>query len=129
MNPKWVMYATTQLRSLMNGSAANIAASIQGITHPSGNSAQLGGYNVLNLGDHMMVQITVYWRGGMLGNSYQTSVNWELTPESHTSAQVVGDTAMVAIAEPNKAQLDDYFRQSVYPIFYSNMSNIGNLWR
>lgn len=129
MTPKWTMYATAQLRKLLNGSSQNIAASIQGITHPSGNTPQLGSYNVLNLGNRMMVQIVVYWRGGVLGTTYQTSVNWELTPNQHLGAKVVGDSAMVAIAPQNQQALDNYFSQNVYPVFYSNMNAISTLWR
>lgn len=125
LDQAWVRVATAQLQNLVNGSAQNIASSIQGTTHPTGNSARLAGYNVLNLGDRLMVQLTVSWQGGFMGGGYQTSVNWELTPESHLSAKVVGDTANVAVAEPNKQALDNYFRQSVYPVFYSNMKGVG----
>jgi hypothetical protein len=129
MPQKWVNSATLQLRGLMNNSAQNIATSIQGITHPSGNSAYLIGYNVLNLGDHMMVQINVGWKGGFIGNAYQTSVNWEVSPDGNMGAKVVGDTAQVAIEPENHKALDDYFSQSVFPVFYSNMQNVSFAWK
>lgn len=129
MPQKWMNAATLQLRGLMNGGAQNIATSIQGITHPSGNSAYLINYNVLNLGDHMMVQINVGWKGGFLGNAYQTSVNWEVSPAGNMGAKVVGDTAQIAIEQANHRALDDYFRQSVYPVFYSNMQNVAASWK
>lgn len=129
MDSRWVEAANLQLRRLLSGSAQNIAMSIQGISHPTGKNPAMLNYNVLNLGDHIMVQINVVWRGGMLGNTYQTSVNWEMSPENHLGAKVVGDTAMIAIAPQNIAALDDYFRQSVYPIFYSNMQNMSYLWK
>lgn len=129
MPQKWMIAATQQLRGLMNSSAQNVAISIQGITHPSGNSAQMLSYNVLNLGDHIMVQINVSWKGGFTGNTYQTSVNWELSPSGNMGAKVVGDNAQVAIEPANHKALDDYFRQSVYPVFYSNMQNIAFAWK
>lgn len=129
LDQKWINAATIQLRTLMNGSAQNIAASIQGVTHPTGTSPMLANFNVLNLGDRMMVQINVAWRGGVLGTAYQTSVNWEFTPDSHLSAKVVGDTAMIAIEPQNLQMLDGYFRQSVWPVFYSNMQNVASQWK
>lgn len=129
LDPKWIDAATIQLRNLMNGSAQNIATSIQGVTHPSGNSPTMSSYNVLNLGDRVMVQITVAWRGGLLGNTYQTSVNWEVTPDTDLGAKVVGDTAMIAIESRNLHALDDYFRQSVWPVFFSNMQSVAGQWK
>lgn len=129
LNPKWVNAATVQLQNLIQGGAQNIASSIQGVTHPSGNTPVLVNFNVLNLGDRMMVQMNVSWRGGILGNPYQTSVNWELTSDAHLGAKVVGDTAMVAIEAQNLQTLDNYFKQSVWPVFYSNMQNVSYLWK
>lgn len=129
LDPKWINAATNQLRIMLNGSAQNIATSIQGVTHPSGNSPTMSSYNVLNMGDRVMVQITVAWRGGMLGNIYQTSVNWEVTPDAQLGAKVVGDTAMIAIEPRNLRALDDYFKQSVWPVFYSNMQSVSDQWK
>lgn len=129
MDAKWAIAAQTQLTNLMRGSGLTIAMSIQSTTHPSGKNPSLQSFNVLNLGDHMMVQINVLWYGGMLGNAYQTSVNWEVSPDGYMGAKVVGDTAMVAIEKPNLQAMDDYFRQSVYPVFYSNMEAVASTWR
>lgn len=129
LDQKWAVAAVAQLNGLIGRSGQNLAASIQQITHPSGNSPYLVSVNVLRLKDKMMVQITIGWRGGMLGNAYQTSLNWELDAETHITTKITGDTAMVGIEEANRQMLDNYFRDSVYPVFYSNMEAVGSLWR
>jgi len=129
LDMKWKQAAIFQLRSLMNQSAQNIASSVQGITHPTGNNPHLLGYNVLTLQDRIMVQITVGWFGGLSGSRYQTSLNWELTPSSHLAATVTGDNAPYAIKEQNKLMLSNYFRDSVYPVFQNNMEVVSNTWK
>lgn len=129
LDPKWAAVAVGQLNGLVNRSGQNLAASIQQITHPSGNSPYLVSANVLRLKDRMMVQITVGWRGGMLGNTYQTSINWELDADTHIATKVTGDTAMVGIEAQNMGMLNNYFRDSVYPVFVNNMEAVGSLWR
>ncbi len=129
MTPAWANQATIQLKNLITRSSKNIAASIQGITHPTGNGARLGNFNVLNLGDHMMVQMVVHWNGGVLGTAYQTSVNWELDPNQHLVATVSGDTASISVQPQNLQALDNYFRQNVYPVFFSNMNAVSRFWK
>lgn len=129
LDPKWAAAATTQLNNLISRSASNLAASIQQITHPSGNSPYLMSANALRLKDKMMVQITIGWRGGMLGNAYQTSLNWELNADEHISTKVTGDTAMIGIDSANMQMLNNYFRDSVYPVFTNNMQAVESTWR
>lgn len=129
LNPKWAAVAIGQLNGLMSRSGQNLAASIQQITHPSGNSPYLMSANVLRLKDKMMVQITIGWQGGMLGNAYQTSLNWELDADTHIATKITGDTAMVGIEEANRKMLDSYFRDSIYPVFVNNMEAVGSSWR
>jgi hypothetical protein len=85
--------------------------------------------NALRLKDKMMVQITIGWRGGMLGNAYQTSLNWELNADEHISTKVTGDTAMIGIDSANMQMLNNYFRDSVYPVFTNNMQAVESTWR
>ena len=129
LNPKWAVVAIGQLNGLISRSAPSLAASIQQITHPSGNSPYLMSANVLRLKDKMMVQITIGWRGGMLGNAYQTSLNWELDEDTHIATKITGDTAMVGIEEANRQMLNNYFRDSIYPVFVNNMQAVESAWR
>lgn len=129
LDTKWKEQAIVQLRNLMNRNSQNIASSIQSITHSTGKSPKLLSYNVLTLQDRLMVQITVGWTGGFSGGSYETSLNWELSPSSHLKTTITGDNAPYVIEARSKQALDDYFRDTVYPVFLSNMENVSSLWR
>ena len=65
----------------------------------------------------------------MLGNAYQTSLNWELDADTHIATKITGDTAMVGIEEANRQMLDNYFRDSIYPVFVNNMEAVESSWR
>lgn len=129
LEPKWKEQATIQLHKLMDRNSQNIASSVQSITHSTGKDAKLVSYNVLTLPDRMMVQITVGWTGGFSDSTYETSLNWELSPSSHLKTTVTGDNAPYNIEARDLDALNDYFRDTVYPVFVSNMENVSNLWR
>lgn len=129
LDPKWKQQATAQLHNLMNRNAQNIASSVQSITHSTGKEAKLVSYNVLTLPDHMMVQMTVGWTGGYSSRTYETSINWELSPSSHLKVTVTGDNAPYLVETRDVEALNDYFKDTVYPVFISNMENVASLWR
>jgi hypothetical protein len=112
----WLRRAAGVLDSLLRSEqAGSIAAAIQRITHPTGKNAQFAGGSVHLSGDRIVVELHTTWSGGFVGGRYSTNVIWELSPEGHIHARVDSDTARVAIAPPNRQQLDDYFRTHLYP--------------
>ncbi len=129
LDQKWKQQAEIQLHKLMDRNSQNIASSVQSITHSTGKEAKLVSYSVLTLQDRMMVQMTVSWSGGFSNNTYETSLNWELSPSSHLKTTVTGDNAPYVIGEGDLQALNDYFKDTVYPVFVNNMENVSNLWR
>ncbi len=111
----WAQRAEGPTRDFVVRNSAMLASSIQGITHPSGKSPTLAGFEVRDEGDQLTIDIEVSWRGGFLGSPYRTRVRWTLNARGHARAAVVSDTAMVAVAASNAAALDRYFRDSVFP--------------
>lgn len=129
LDAKWKQQATAQLQNLMNRNSQNIASSVQSITHSTGKSAKLVSYNVLTLPDRMMVQMTVGWTGGFSDRTYETSLNWELSPASHLKVTITGDNAPYLVDTRDVEALNNYFKDTVYPVFVSNMENVSSLWR
>ena len=100
-----------------------IAKAIQGIAHPTGKEPVLSAYTVSKLADRILIDLKVEWKGGIVGNSYVTSVAWEIGEKGHIGAKVTIDSAMTAVDPKNKEMLDDYFRTKVYPTFFADMGS------
>jgi hypothetical protein len=116
----WTDRADTAARNLIERNRDNVAAAIQGITHPTGTHPALANYDVSKLPDRIVVEMTVAWKGGFLGGEYSTTVAWEIAERSHVSAKVMSDSAVVAVEAKNEQLLDDYFRDKVYPAFVAD---------
>lgn len=111
----WAQRAEGPTRDFLVRNSAILASSIQGITHPTGKSPALAGFEVRGEGDQLTVDIEVNWKGGFLKSAYRTRVRWTLNAGGHERAAVVSDTAMIAVAASNAAALERYFRDSVFP--------------
>lgn len=110
----WPDRAEIAVKSMMDKSAANIAGSIQGLTHPSGSNPKMTGYNVRRVGDSLSVKIETKWQGGLTKTDYTTRVVWEFSQTKHVSCAVVEDNAAFAANADAKQKLDDYFRTECY---------------
>ena len=117
----WRDRADTAARKLIERNKESIANAIQGIAHPTGKEAVLSTYTVSKLADRVLIDLKVEWKGGIVGNSYTTSVAWEIGEKGHIEAKVTIDSAMIAIDPKNKEMLDDYFRTKVYPAFFADI--------
>lgn len=121
----WPDRAEPALRPFMSSNAGKIAGAIQAITHPSGKEPDLEEFDVAKLSDRVQVTIKVTWKGGFVGNKYETAVVWELTDSGHISATVLYDTALTQVADQNREQLDTYFRSQVYPAAFRSIEGKG----
>jgi len=117
----WPDRAEPVLRPFMSSNAGKIAEAIQAITHPSGKEPDLEEFGVAKLSDRVQVTIKVTWKGGIVGNKYETAVVWELAESGHVSATVLYDTALTQVANQNREQLDTFFRSKVYPAAYRSI--------
>ena len=118
----WADRADTIARRLISQNQDKIANAIQGLTHPTGKDAKLIRSSISKLDGRILIEMTVAWKGGFIGNDYETVVAWEISEANHVSAKVVSDTAMTEIESKNKEMLNDYFKNRVYPAFYSSIS-------
>lgn len=117
----WVDRAETAARAMFQGtSGTNIVHSIQGITHPTGESPVLRDVSIQKLGDILVARWTVDWRGGFLGGSYTTVVEWRCNKTQNLGIRIVTDSAVVGIADANRRQLENYFQQQVYTVLLAN---------
>lgn len=113
----WAQTAITRLqRGLSNRNfSQTLANGIQAYTHPSGNSASMAQGLVgraMGSMSRVVVTLTVNWRGGVVGSQYRTQVQWVFSQSGQESVTITGDNAPVAVAESNRAQLENYFRQN-----------------
>jgi len=95
---------------------------VQGITHPTGKEPVLDRTTIAKLDDRILVELTVGWKGGVLGTRYKTTVAWEIAKANHVAAKVLTDSAPMAASAREKELLDEYFKVRVYPAFYSGVS-------
>jgi len=115
----WTERADTAVRAMLNGSSgATAARSILAASHPTGENPHLTNYDVRQLGDHLVVQISVGWEGFITGSNYTTVVSWEFGESGHISAAVVSDNAPTP--PMSQSAIDDWFRTSFYPPLHSN---------
>ncbi len=101
---QWSGAAAAAVQSLMQVSGPNIAASMQRILHPTGNSPVLRGYQFIPVAGGLVVRITTQWRGAW-GAWYVTAVDWGLSPQGHVRASVISDTARVRVGVWNLQRL------------------------
>ena len=119
----WEDRADSIVRKLIDSNRADIASSVQSITHPSGNEPSLGDVRVSKLDGQLLVEIDVHWRGGILGTEYKTEVLWEFSQTKHGSAKVIFEDAPIGVSPSNAEQLNDYFRVKIYPVLYQDIDN------
>ena len=117
----WSDRADTAARALVEANKQSLADAIQGIAHPTGENPVLGDVKVNKFAGHILVNIAVDWKGGLLGGSYRTVVTWDIGEKDHREAKVTSDNAMYAVEKKNAEVLNDYFRTKVYPAFYSDV--------
>ncbi|GAB4061378.1 SHOCT domain-containing protein [Uliginosibacterium sediminicola] len=119
----WPDRADTVLRNLIPQNQQLLARSVQSIAHPTGTEPQFERFTVTKLNDQVQVEFVIAWKGGFVGNSYETTVLWEIDKNSHIAARVTSDSAMTEIDSRHKEVLDDFFRTKVYPSFYKGISS------
>jgi hypothetical protein len=118
----WADRAETVARKLIELNEVMIAQAIQGIAHPSGKNPVLTKQLITKLDDRILLEITVAWKGGIVGTAYETAMTWEIARANHISAKIVADSAPTQISQTNKEILDNYFKTKVYPAFYKSVS-------
>jgi hypothetical protein len=116
----WSDRADTAARKLIDANKEKIAAAIQGVTHPSGKDPRLAKFGVSKLGDRVLVEMVIGWKGGLVGGDYSTTVTWEIGEQGHIDARVTLDSALTSVEQKNKEMLNEYFRTKVYPAFYAD---------
>ncbi|MBS0417150.1 MAG: SHOCT domain-containing protein [Proteobacteria bacterium] len=117
----WTDRADTAARKLVELNKVGMASAIQAITNPTGSHPLMTKYGVSKLGEHIQVEMTVSWKGGVLGGEYNTTVVWEVGAESHLGAHVTFDSALANVKPRNAQLLDEYFLTKVYPTFVQDM--------
>jgi hypothetical protein len=121
--PSWQERAGEAVTAMLNGASGPAAAqSIQHIAHPTGGGASLAGFTVRHAGKNLSVRLTVDWSGGF-GANHTTVVVWTFNRNEHVGAQVLSDNSPIPIASSNAGQLDNYFRNEMYPVLLSNIGN------
>lgn len=113
---RWAQAAVSRLQQNMQNPnfAQMMANQIQAHTHPSGNSASMAQFlpgRAMGGNTRVVVTFTVNWRGGLVGSAYTTQVQWVFSQAGQESVTVTGDNAPTSVAESNKQQLANYFRQ------------------
>jgi hypothetical protein len=122
----WVDRADTVARKLVSQNEEIVAQAIQNIAHPTGKDPRLLSTSVSKLDGRILVEMLVGWKGGFLGNNYETSVSWEISEANHVFAKVISDSSITKIEQRNKEMLDDYFRTKIYPAFYNSLTGTNS---
>jgi len=123
----WADRAERSAKELLVKDSAKLAADLQRITHPSGRDAKAEALEISKERDLITVKVPVRWKGGFTGGEYVTTVGWIIGRESHVKALVTSDTAAIAVAPANLTDLDQYFREKLYPPFLARMAAAGPL--
>ena len=113
--PAWPDRAEAAVRQFVEANAQQLANSIQIIAHPEGRRAELAGMEVLASADRAVVKINVGWSGTSTRRSHLVRVTWEFTPERHLNARVTDDSLPKKLAAKRNAELDEHFREKIYP--------------
>ncbi len=114
-NSGWTTTAVSTFRSLLSTAlSTQLAAEVQGVTHPSGKAPSLGQVSIASKGDTVTAHISVNWRGGFLGTPYVTTIVWDFNQQRHIQARVESDNAPTRVAAANAAQLDKWFETQLY---------------
>lgn len=118
----WADRADTAVTKMLSTDGATLAKGIKRIIHPMGPSdATLAGFDVRRAGSGLSVQLTISWSGGLGLGGYTTIVVWNFDRRHHGQATVYNDSS--PFAAKNAAELDQYFRDQIYP---SVMTSIGD---
>ena len=123
----WIDRAEPTLRAMLNGASGPIVATkIQTITHSSGKRPSLKSYDVRRMGAKISVRLSINWQGGIIsygdgsGNVYTIDVVWEFSERGHISATIVFDNGVVRANTTERKEVDEWFRNEVYPLLYQN---------
>lgn len=84
-------------------------------THPTGKNPALVFATAGKTGDNVVATMRIQWQGGITNASYTTEVVWTFNRGAHVSAVVTSDNSAIAVNEPHKKLLDEFFRDKVYP--------------
>ena len=118
----WSERAEESVRQFVTANAQQLANHILRIAHPEGRRAELAGMEVLASADHAVVYISVGWSGTSASRRHLIRVTWEFTPTRHLSARITGESLPANVAARRKAQLDEHFREEIYPAIARNAS-------
>ena len=123
----WPERAEEAVRQFVTANAQQLANRIRIIAHPEGRRAELAGFEVLASADHAVVKINVGWSGTSARRSHLVRVTWEFTPTRHLSAKVTDDSLPKKFAAKRNAELDEHFRDKIYPSIARAASGNGKL--
>lgn len=105
----------TALRSWVEANKQSLAKELRSRMHPSGRDERLVGSKVIDNGDQSSLLMTIQWSGALLRTQYETVVRWNVASTNHIQAVVESDTAKIPVAEKNRIELDEFFRDQAWP--------------
>ena len=112
----WIDRAETTAKVLFSGNnGETLAKKFLNLTHPSGTNSSLNGITVEKEGGVLICNITVAWKGGVLGTKYSTTFQWKCTKNGHLAAKISADNAVMKVAPKNLKAMEEYFRTEVFP--------------
>jgi len=123
----WIERAEKVLPWLLAGeTGATVATAVTARTHTYWKKPSLKGYDVIRMGDRISVRISINWQGSIIshadgsGNVYTTNVVWEFSERGHVSATVTSESGSGMPNAGEARQVDEWFRNELYPILYQN---------
>jgi len=118
----WPERAEASVQQFVKANAQQFANHILRIAYPEGRRAELAGMEVLASADHAVVTISVGWSGTSASRRHLIRVTWEFTPARHLNARITGESLPANVAAKRNAQLDEHFREEIYPAIARNAS-------
>ncbi len=119
----WPERAEVAVQQFVTANAQQLANHIQIIAHPEGRRAELAGMEIFASADHAVVKIAVGWSRTSMGRSSLIRVAWEFTPTQHLSAKITHGSLPVVVAAKRNAQIDEHFREKIYPAILRGISS------
>lgn len=117
----WIDRAQAALQAMVDqGQLETIGKSSLAVIHPTGAYTRSKLLGIRKEGDDLVLEFQIDWKGGLLGTGYGTWVRWRSNKQGHVRAEIIQDNALMAAAEPNRRQLDEYFHTAVWPALSKN---------
>ena len=103
------------VRAFIVANNASIAEAVRHIAHPSAQNAGLFSFDIRSGNGPVEVDLQVTWDGAMTGAMYTTTVRWEFETQRHRRLVLVSDTSAERVSEGSLVELDEYFRDLLFP--------------